>query len=181
MARIVAAWPDASETVTLLLSERASTVSVMTATMTASVRVISGEFPDLMRVVPTNPATSIECGRVELASASQTATAFSLGSQNPNAVALKIAAGDAETPPMLTVSGASSESGDGTAEIELSAFNGEQLTITCNGKYLRDVLAWLKCERVTVDLVSPVSPMILRADDAPNDIWVIMPMHIAGK
>lgn len=59
-----------------------------------------------------------------------------------------------------------------------AAYEGQDLTIGFNGRYLRDALGAMRSASVRLDLRDELSPVLLYAEDEPGARYVIMPMRI---
>jgi len=57
-------------------------------------------------------------------------------------------------------------------------YNGQEVTIGFNGRYLRDALGAIRSASVHLELRDELSPVLLFAEDHPQSRYVIMPMRI---
>ena len=57
-------------------------------------------------------------------------------------------------------------------------YDGEELTVGFNGRYLMDVLGALDTDEVQIDLSGPSDACVLRPVGTPGYLGVIMPMRL---
>ncbi len=65
------------------------------------------------------------------------------------------------------------------AEEHISAeYNGQEVAVGFNGKYLRDTLSALRTASVSIDLKDELSPILISGEGEQQSRYVIMPMRI---
>ncbi|NWF36976.1 DNA polymerase III subunit beta [Mariprofundus sp. KV] len=57
-------------------------------------------------------------------------------------------------------------------------YNGQEVAIGFNGRYLRDTLGAIRSSAVRIELKDELSPVLVRGDDDEGSRYVIMPMRI---
>lgn len=131
-------------------------------------KLIDGSFPDWRRVVPADNPHLLKVDRESFMAAIRRASAVSNDKERRLRVDL---AGDT-----LTLTTTSLEHGDGIAEVP-AAWEGPELTLHFNAKYLLDTLAAMSGAEITVRLADPAAPTLFQnpADDTAQ--WVVMPMR----
>ncbi|MBE9501156.1 MAG: DNA polymerase III subunit beta, partial [Chloroflexi bacterium] len=85
--------------------------------------------------------------------------------------------GEELTPGKMMLSARAEEVGDNVGEIDATV-EGETAKIAFNSKYLSDVLAVLRGEKVALEVTSPSSPGVIRPLGVENYVHVIMPMFV---
>jgi len=60
----------------------------------------------------------------------------------------------------------------------VSEYNGQDIAVGFNGKYLRDTLNAIQCSAVRIDLKDELSPILISGADQQQSRYVIMPMRI---
>jgi DNA polymerase-3 subunit beta len=134
-----------------------------------AIQLLEGNFPDMTMIIPNESATDAVFGAASLASATRTANLFSRDAAN--IVEYKFTAAGVE------ISATSQEMGDHSGNIALMDFQGEEITIAFNGKYLAEYLATLAGTSGVLRLNSASQPGLFLCNHL-NYHHVIMPMHI---
>ena len=152
---------------------RASTGDALVTT-----RLLEGTFPDLDRVVPSGPTTSVTVDRAGLAQAIRLASIFARDSAHNVRLEVTTDSEDGLVPGSVTVSGASSDTGDNVTTVPGRA-SGESVGINFSAEFLAEWLASVKSVQVTLDLKGALSPGVFRSVEDKSIVHVIMPMHTA--
>lgn len=139
-------------------------------------RLLEGQFPDLMRVVPKTHTTRASLKRTEFSTAIRIASLFARDAAN--VVRLEITPGDEGglTPGKLAISANAAEVGDNHGEVDASV-EGEETYISFSSEYLSDVLGVLPNDEIALELTGPLSPALVRGIGLAEYTHVIMPMH----
>ncbi len=134
-----------------------------------AMRTVQGEFPDYRQVIrETSPNTAVipvgpwvdTLKRVEI-----------LSSERTRGVKLRFAQGFVE------VSSANPELGEATDTVE-AEYSGQPLTIAFNVRYLLEALeTFPRQANATVGLKDDSAQAILRVDEDPDFLYVVMPMR----
>lgn len=132
-----------------------------------SSKIVDGQFPDYMRVIPVNNSKIILADRVELMNGVDRLKIITTGSR-----AIKMAFGKN----MVTISATNSQAGAGTEEIDID-YDGEPIDIGFNSEFMVDILKMVEGDKVQIALADPGSPALISApgDDSAN--YVAMPMR----
>ena len=78
----------------------------------------------------------------------------------------------------LTVSASSPDFGEASEDLEVS-YDGDDMTVGFNSRYLTDVLAVLPDDaNVEIGLIDDVSPGVIRTEDDDTYSYVVMPMRL---
>lgn len=131
-------------------------------------RLIDGTFPDYEKVIPTGNDKFLEVDSAALTTlVDRVAVIF----EKSRGIKLILKKG------VLVVSAANSE--EGMAEDEMEAgYDGEQLEIGFNYRYLLDILAQIKGGTVRFALQDGMSPVILQDANNAAALYVLMPMRV---
>lgn len=132
-------------------------------------RLVVGEFPDYTAVIPKNNDKKLTLNRDQFSESLRRVSLLSEGKSkcvkfgiHGKGVLLK-----ANSP----------ELGEAEEEIQ-GEFNGGELNIGFNARYVMDVLNATRGEKVVLELNHEQSPGVFRMADDPNFFGVIMPMRV---
>jgi DNA polymerase-3 subunit beta len=81
------------------------------------------------------------------------------------------------TPGILHLSSQCPELGDAKEEISID-YEGEELKIGFNSRYLIDAVSTIEGEKVLLELRGKQNPGVIRSSVGPNHTSVVMPMRI---
>ena len=132
-------------------------------------KLIDGTFPDYERVIPENNDKKLEVDRKLFAEAVDRVSAIS--SEKSRAVKLALKKGT------LTLSASSPEAGTAEEELEVS-YDGEELSIGFNSRYLLDITQQIEGDNACFALADASSPTILREANDTSVLYVLMPMRV---
>jgi DNA polymerase-3 subunit beta len=132
-------------------------------------KLIDGTFPDYERVIPSGNDKLLEVDRKQFASAVDRVATIS--TEKSRAVKLALADGQ------LTLSATSPENGSATEEIEVS-YDGDNLEIGFNSRYLLDIAGQIAGDGAQFSLSDPASPTIVRDAGDASALYVLMPMRV---
>lgn len=134
-----------------------------------SMRLIEGKYADYRRIIPESPAGGITLNRDELLAALKRISLMS--SDKSRSVTFSL------TPGLLQVSSQSPELGDAKEELAVS-YEGEELKLGFNSRYLIDAISTIESENVLLEIRGKQNPGVIRATSGPNHTSVVMPMRI---
>ena len=132
-------------------------------------RLVDGEFPDYNRVIPQQNNRSIKINRDDFLHTLRRMQI--LYSDKFKGIRLNV------TEARMEISSSNPELGDSREEMEV-LFEGEELALRFNARYLIDVLTVLDGNQVELVLRDELSPAIIRSDVDPEFLAVIMPMRV---
>ena len=132
-------------------------------------KVIDGKFPDYRKVVPTNNDKTLIVTSKDFISSIERVASVSI--DRKEGVKLLIKKDNVQ----LSVN--SANSGDGNEIIE-AKFNGENLNISFNSKYLIDIASEVEDKNLKINFKDSVSPVLIEDVSDKNSYYVIMPMKI---
>jgi len=135
--------------------------------VTVQTKLIDGVYPNVSRIIPGSFNCRIEVPREEVAGALRRVSIMT--SDKWQSVKLSFSTN------LLTITSNTPEVGDATESLPLK-YQGKELEIAFNPKYLTDALGVLQDKVVYFELIDGVSPMVIKID-APF-IYVVSPMRL---
>lgn len=142
-------------------------------------QLIEGSFPNVDQIIPSTSTTKVEVARKELLSALSIVTPYAR--DTANVVVFTVRPGTDNEPGSLHLFARSPELGDGKQEIS-AIVEGEELRIAFNVKWLREYLVTVTdAERIKIELNGHMSPGAFRPVGQDNQVYILMPMHLAGQ
>lgn len=142
-------------------------VSMEKSNFTLITKLLSGQYPDVERVIPESPRISIHLHREELIALLRQVALFT--ADNSSSVKFVFESGQ------LQLIASSSEIGEGTVMMPAD-YNKDRLEVAFNPYYFLDILRHSKDEVVTFSIDDPFNPG--KITDSSSAIFVIMPMRI---
>jgi DNA polymerase-3 subunit beta len=147
-----------------------STASLTKETTELSMRLVEGEFPDYLQVIPKDKNHEISFSREDLLGALR--RLLVLTTERSRGVKLQI------EKEKMEVSVNTPDLGEGVEEIAID-HGGESLIIGFNGRYLTEMLTVLgEVQKMTLFLKDEASPGLIKAEKDEDFSYVIMPMRI---
>ncbi|OFZ54923.1 MAG: DNA polymerase III subunit beta, partial [Bacteroidetes bacterium RIFCSPHIGHO2_02_FULL_44_7] len=134
-----------------------------------SMRLIEGKYADYRRIIPENSSGGIELNRDELLASLKRISLMS--SDKSRSVTFSL------VPGVLQVSSQSPELGDAKEELAIN-YEGEELRLGFNSRYLIDAISTIDSEKLLLDIRGKQNPGVIRATNGPNHTSVVMPMRI---
>lgn len=142
-------------------------VSLETGNLTLVAKLLSGQYPDVERVIPAKPLHQFSVHREELISLLKQVSLFT--SDISSSVRFSFETGQ------LHLAAMSSEIGEGRVSMPVD-FSGTKLEIAFNPYFLLDILRHSKDETVRFGLTDPHNPGLIT--DSTQALFVIMPMRL---
>ncbi len=134
-------------------------------------KLIDGTFPNYERVIPSNQDKSLSAPTKDLAAAVDRVATIAASERIARGVKLALSSG------RLVVSAESSETGSATEELD-AVYEGENLEIGFNARYLLDVLQQVEGDRVLFGLTDSASPALVHDAATTKALFVLMPMRV---
>lgn len=134
-----------------------------------NVRLLEGEFPDYKKVIPRENDKSITADKNELLASLKRVSILS--SDKIKGVKFKF------SKKKLELSSSSPDIGDATEEVDID-YDGEDIEMAFNAKYLIDMMEVIDEDKVEIRLKDPLSPGLVRPSGTPDYTYVIMPMRL---
>ena len=132
-------------------------------------KVIDGKFPDYQKVVPKENTKTLTVSSKDFISSVERVASVSI--DRKEGVKLEL------SKDKLKLSVNSTNSGDGN-EIVAAKYDGEDLAIGFNSKYLIDIASEIEDKNLTFSLKNSTSPVLVFDNSDKNSFYVIMPMKI---
>lgn len=132
-------------------------------------RLVDGEFPDYERVIPKNNENEAAIPSDALLHALR--RMIILSSEKSRGVKLLMKQG------LLEVSSSNPELGDAREELDMD-YNGPEISIGFNARYLLDILQIQDGEKVRVVLKDNLSPGLFLSEKDDGFLAVVMPMRL---
>ncbi|MFI5333674.1 MAG: DNA polymerase III subunit beta [Chlamydiales bacterium] len=142
-------------------------IAVEAENATLITKLLSGQFPDLSRIIPERSKTPVILHREELISLLRQISLFI--SEGNSSVRFTFTSG------MLHISAMSGEIGEGTVSMPVN-YAGERLELAFNPHYFLDILRHCKDETVLFSISGPYNPGLIT--DSSSALFVIMPMRL---
>ncbi|HEX2583325.1 MAG TPA: DNA polymerase III subunit beta [Chlamydiales bacterium] len=157
---------DDSDT-SVSLSLAADKIALETGSQTLIAKLLSGQFPDVERVIPSSLAHQFSIHREELMILLRQISLFT--SENSSSVRFSFETGQ------LHLSATSSDIGEGRVSMPVD-FAGPRFDIAFNPYYLLDILRHTKDETFRIGLNDSHNPGLIT--DSSNALFVLMPMRL---
>jgi DNA polymerase-3 subunit beta len=132
-------------------------------------RILDGTYPDTSRLIPQTFQTQLIVNTKELTNAVDRANLLSR-EEKTNIVKLTV-----KEDQTVEISSSSSELGKVTETIASKSLSGELLRISFNSKFMLDALKVIDSEDVHLGFTGPMSPIIIRPEDGPSLLQLILP------
>jgi DNA polymerase-3 subunit beta len=132
-------------------------------------KLIDGTFPDYQRVIPVGNDKVLKVDRRMFAEAVDRVSTIS--SEKSRAVKLSL------KPGALTLSATSPENGSASEELEVG-YDGTELDIGFNARYLLDITQQIEGDGAQLALADAASPTLVRDEADASALYVLMPMRV---
>ena len=142
-------------------------ISLEQGNLTVISKLLSGEYPQVEKVIPENISITVAIHREELMILLRQVALFT--SEENNSVRFYFEQG------RLHLSVVSSEIGEGKVDMPVD-YSDSPLEIAFNPFYLQDILRNCSDEVIYLSLCDPYTPGLIT--DSAGSIFVIMPMHL---
>ena len=134
-------------------------------------RLLEGRFPDYTKVVPTSFSRMCRIGREDFISGLRRMLVVAQEKRSPNLIRLRFCEDT------LHLSANTPDLGSGDEQLPI-VFEGDELTIGFNGKYLVDGLTVLECEEIQFDLQEDTKSAVIRPLGDTSYDYVVMPVKL---
>ena len=134
------------------------------------VRLIEGDFPDYEQVIPKGAAKKATIIREAFLAALRRVSLLS--AEKGKGVKFTFASGN------LEVSARNPDLGEAQERLEVEFAGEEEFSIAFNAKYIMDVLAAIKAEKVVFEFNDELSPGVIRPVSEEKYLSLIMPMRM---
>ena len=134
-----------------------------------SVRVLSGNYPDTTKLIPTSFAHKLHTISYALNSAIDRASVFS--PEKNNVVKLLLSEDKIE------ISAKSQEQGSSTEKISAYRYEGSRLEIAFTSKYVLEAVRAIGTEDICISFNGDMNPFIIRSKDDESVTQLILPVR----
>jgi DNA polymerase-3 subunit beta len=132
-------------------------------------KLIDGTFPDYTRVIPTGNDRIMQVDAASFAAAVDRVSTISSEKSRSVKMGLK--------PGVLTLSASKTDASSAIEEIEVT-YDGVEMDIGFNARYLLDIAAQVNNDIVEFALADQGSPSLVRAPGDDASLFVLMPMRV---
>ena len=132
-------------------------------------KLIDGTFPDYTRVIPIGNDRIMQVDVAAFSAAVDRVSTIASEKSRSVKMALK--------PGVLTLSASNTDASSATEELEVN-YNGAEMEIGFNARYLLDIAGQVNSEVVEFALADQGSPTLVRAPGDEASLFVLMPMRV---
>ncbi|MDH5717808.1 MAG: DNA polymerase III subunit beta [Spirochaetia bacterium] len=158
---------DADDTMNIGIEQRDIFFRVGDAELSS--RLLEGKFPDYKKVIPETAEIKFSIERKIILDALQQIMVMT----EPPSHQVKLFL----TNDNLEISANTPDVGEAEISIPVE-YKGEELEIGFNALYLTDILKNLNCEKINVELNDSSKPIVIKDNDDPGFVSLVMPMKI---
>lgn len=134
-------------------------------------RLLEGNYPDVSKLIPTDSTTSIIVETKSFLHAVERASL--LARENSNNVVKLTGSSDLK----LEITSISPEIGKIVEQIDAEAYEGEDLTISFNAKYMLDALRAIESPKIMIDFTGTMRPFLIRPIEDSAILQLILPIR----
>lgn len=161
--------PDADEHVVITIDDNQARFAMPLVEMTS--RLIEGEFPDYVQVIPTERRTLVTINKAEFVSAIKASSLFTRSGIFD--INIHVSAEDG----MMTLTSVNNQVGENVTKVQ-APVEGESNNIVFNYKYLLDALMQMPTSSVAIRLIDNELPAVLVAGSGEDDTYLHLIMPI---
>ena len=132
-------------------------------------KLIDGSFPDYKRVIPKDNSNILKINREILLSAVDRVS--TIANEKSPVVKFKLLQN------VLNLNTINNESSTASEDLEIN-YNGDEIEIGFNSKYIMDIVNNLEDEEISINLKDNTSPIIAIENSNSNLVYVLMPMRV---
>ena len=137
--------------------------------VTMSVKLVDARFPPYEKVIPKSTERHVTVARVPLLEALRRASLIS----REKSAAIRMILGDHR----LTVTSDNPDVGEASEEVDAD-YDGEELVMGFNGRYVMDTLSALDSESIVLELNGATDACVIKSSDDDGYLGVVMPMRL---
>ena len=160
----------ADEEVALAVSENQALFK--TSSMTLVSRLIEGEFPNYVDIIPAKGTTTVTTATEELLRAIKVASLFAR--EVGNHITLSV-----HPKGSLEVRATSPQVGENVANIS-ATIAGEEQSVSFNARFLQDAVASIGSKETQILLTGKTSPAVFREEGNTDFLHLVMPLRTEG-
>ena len=158
---------DHSDTINLSLSDNKIKLSFSNVILTS--KLLDGTFPDYSRVIPEQNDKTVTISNQLLSEAVDRVSTVS--TDKTRAIKVNISKGN------LVISATNPDKGSASESLDI-IYDGEEVEIGFNSKYVLDVARQIKGNEIIIKLSDSVSPTLVYDKDDKGVLFVLMPMRV---
>ena len=158
---------DHSDTINLSLSDNKIKLSFSNVILTS--KLLDGTFPDYSRVIPEQNDKTVIISNQLLSEAVDRVSTVS--TDKTRAIKVNISKGN------LIISATNPDKGSASESLDV-IYDGEEVEIGFNSKYVLDVARQIKGNEIIIKLSDSVSPTLVYDKDDKGVLFVLMPMRV---
>ena len=132
-------------------------------------KLIDGSFPDYKRVIPENNSNILKINRETLLSAVDRVS--TIANEKSPVIKFKLLQN------VLNLNTINNESSTASEDLKVN-YNGDDIEIGFNSKYIMDIVNNLEDEDISINLKDNSSPIIALENSNSNLVYVLMPMRV---
>jgi DNA polymerase-3 subunit beta len=137
--------------------------------ITMSVKLVDARFPPYEKVIPKGSERQVVVSRLPLLEALRRASLIS----RDKSTALRLQ----YSLDKLTVASDNPDVGEASEELDIQ-YQGDEMTMGFNGRYIIDTLQSLQAESIVLELNGATDACVIKPVDDPGYIGVVMPMRL---
>ena len=132
-------------------------------------KLIDGSFPDYKRVIPNNNSNILNINREKLLSAVDRVS--TIANEKSPVIKFKLLEN------MLNLNTINNENSSASEDLKIN-YNGEEIEIGFNAKYIMDIVNNLEDDEISINLKDSNSPIIALEKSNSSLVYVLMPMRV---
>ncbi|MDC3156208.1 DNA polymerase III subunit beta [Pelagibacteraceae bacterium] len=132
-------------------------------------KLIDGSFPDYKRVIPKDNSNILKINRELLLSAVDRVS--TIANEKSPVIKFKLLQN------VLNLNTINNESSTASEDLKIS-YNGDDIEIGFNSKYIMDIVNNLEDEEISINLKDNTSPILALENSNSNLVYVLMPMRV---
>lgn len=144
-------------------------MAVVSGTVYFTTRLVSGVFPNYRQIMPTARKTRAVLEKRDLTGSLKLSSIFA---DRLNQITLKIVPADS----LFEAESKNQDTGENTTLLE-GSFEGEEIQIGFNAKYILDSFQSIPEEKIAFDLNGPGKPLVIRGVRDQSFTYLVMPMN----
>lgn len=167
---------DDGEATVFLMHDK---IAIEASNTTIITKLLSGEYPDVNRVIPQNPGTLVALHREELMTLLRQISLFTADTSH----SVRFTLGEGE----LKLSANTMEIGEGRVSMPVN-YTGQKLEIAFNPNFFLDILRHSKKETITMGVTDSYNPGLIinnekppSPEEAASSLFVLMPMRLGEE
>ncbi len=158
---------EIDQDVTICISSNKIVFSIGEITLIS--KLIDGSFPDYKRVIPKDNSNILKIKREVLLSAVDRVS--TIANEKSPVIKFKLLQN------ILNLNTINKESSTASEDLSIN-YEGDEIEIGFNSKYIMDIVNNLEDEEITINLKDNTSPVIALENSNTNLVYVLMPMRV---